>query len=165
MDWTGPRMFRSPEMFGQLLRYVNYPNSPGYNRYLYKCSQYNNRYSQVIDRLEAVAKDAVIVVSSEGLLKDSETSGDHPLFHRMLSRIEKQLKIHLPVPGNGGPFHMEVVNAGNDRGVDLSNFSRVDAVAIKRHLETYLDPLGLRYAVSRHRQMLPSTQEYLMMCW
>eukprot|EP00600_Ochromonadales_sp_CCMP1393_P002975 CAMPEP_0174981428 /NCGR_PEP_ID=MMETSP0004_2-20121128/15886_1 /TAXON_ID=420556 /ORGANISM="Ochromonas sp., Strain CCMP1393" /LENGTH=449 /DNA_ID=CAMNT_0016233175 /DNA_START=89 /DNA_END=1435 /DNA_ORIENTATION=+ len=161
-DWTGQHMFRSPEMFEQLLRYVNYPNSPGYARALRRCSTYNNVYSNIIAQLENTAKGAVIVVSSEGLLKDSESTNGHPLFQKMLTEVGKVLKIRLPVPGNGGPFSMEVVNTGNNRGTT----AYIDgAEKTKKHAGVYVDPLGGKYKVSQHRQMLPSTQQYLKMCW
>jgi hypothetical protein len=146
-DWTSPGMYRSPGMFDETLKALNYPNFQPRLRYPNSCVSLNTYYSSSIRLLEEVLQPHQLVLTSiEGVSSISSPGQPNAAFQRIERGILNVLGRKVVL--EQGSLHL--VNAGNDKGKVSTGTSR---------------PVEGLYALSNYEPMLESSRIFIKQCW
>ena len=136
--WSKSGMYRSPELFHEMLLAAQYPLSTVDQ---YKCSSFEHFYKVPIERLTLNTGIQPFVMSSEAF------SGPNNWKH--VQNLQQYINKHLGTTIKLNMTHFHMVNTGDQKG---SN-------SIATHATEGL------YEMSGHRPILHSSYEYITGCW
>lgn len=133
-------MYRSPEMFDELLK----SSAHIYSRpFVLPCFDMAAYYSKWYKSLALSFGKPPFIIASESWLNSS-------MVEPTLGRMKDYIAINIGTPLELRAEDMQRVNTGDHHGLVVDNTHSVD---------------GGRYAISGHRPMLQSTRQHIMRCW
>mmetsp|Transcript_25741 Transcript_25741/g.56970 ORF Transcript_25741/g.56970 Transcript_25741/m.56970 type:complete len:398 (+) Transcript_25741:165-1358(+) len=145
--WTATGMYRSPGMFDEMLRAINYPDQHRMkqNVGIASCTSMNTFYHQNFVVLEEHLQPGQLVLIA---LEEMSSPHPEPAFRRLEEGIYRWLGRKVVLER----AHLRLVNGGNDKG--------------DKHVATgsTKPPEGL-YAMSNNQPMLQSSKQLIMECW
>jgi len=145
--WTATGMYRSPGMFDEMLRAINYPDQHRMkqNVGIASCTSMNTFYHQNFAILEEHLQPGQLVLIA---LEEMSSPHPEPAFRRLEEGIYRWLGRKVVLER----AHLRLVNGGNDKG--------------DKHVATgsTKPPEGL-YAMSNNQPMLQSSKQLIMECW